>query len=113
MHARANNSGTDTTDANDNNNDTASSTKVNVKEGPCLGACQYGPCIGIEHDEYNGCVALEGMTEEEFSNTVFLNIVTEEDADRVWSCVTNAVQLMAEADADDSADDDDDDAGET
>jgi len=113
MYARANNSGTDTTDANDNDNDTASSTKVNVKEGPCLGACQYGPCIGIEHDEYNGCVALEGMTEEEFSNTVFLNIVTEEDADRVWSCVTNAVQLMAEADADDSADDDDDDAGET
>ena len=51
------------------------------------------------------------------SNSQINSIVTEEDADRVWSCVTNAVQLMAEADADDSADDDDDDddddAGET
>lgn len=75
MYARANNGGKDTTDANDNDNDTASSTKVNVKEGPCLGACQYGPCIGIEHDEYNGCVALEGMTEEEFSNTVYVVVI--------------------------------------
>ena len=75
MYARANSGGKDTTDANDNDNDTASSTKVNVKEGPCLGACQYGPCIGIEHDEYNGCVALEGMTEEEFSNTVYVVVI--------------------------------------
>jgi hypothetical protein len=28
------------------------------------------------------------------------SIVTEEDADRVWSCVENAVQLMAEAEED-------------
>ena len=28
------------------------------------------------------------------------SIVTEEDADRVWSCVENAVQVMAEAEED-------------
>ena len=29
------------------------------------------------------------------------SIVTEEDADRVWSCVENAVQMMVEAEDDD------------
>ncbi len=31
-----------------------------------------------------------------FSILIF-SIVTEEDADRVWSCVENAVRVMAEA----------------
>jgi hypothetical protein len=29
------------------------------------------------------------------------SIVTEEDADRVWSCVENAVKMMVEAEDDD------------
>lgn len=41
---------------------------VEVEEGPCLGSCKFAPCVGIEHEEFNGNVALEGMTEEEFSN---------------------------------------------
>jgi hypothetical protein len=75
----------------------ATSTRVQVEEAPCLGSCKNAPCIGVEHDDYVGCVALEGMTADEFGAKAFHNIVTEEDADRVWSCVENAVQIMAEA----------------
>ncbi|CAJ1950616.1 unnamed protein product [Cylindrotheca closterium] len=69
---------------------------VTVEEGPCMGACQYGPCIAIQHDDFEGSVSLEGMTDTEFSDRVFQEIVTEEDADRVWRSVESAVQLMAE-----------------
>ncbi|KAL3940684.1 MAG: hypothetical protein SGBAC_004828 [Bacillariaceae sp.] len=69
---------------------------VSVEEGPCMGACQYGPCVSIQHDDFEGSVSLEGMTDTEFSDRVFQNILTEEDADRVWSSVENGVQLMAE-----------------
>ena len=69
---------------------------VNVEEGPCMGACQFGPCVSIEHAEFDGSVALEGMTDTEFSDRVFQNIFTEEDADRIWESVENAVQIMAE-----------------
>lgn len=69
---------------------------VNVEESPCMGACQYGPCVSIQHDDFVGSVALEGMTETEFADRTFQNILTEEDADRVWESVENAVQVMAE-----------------
>jgi hypothetical protein len=44
----------------------ALSTNVQVDEGPCLGSCTKAPCVGIEHDDFIGCVALEGMTDDEF-----------------------------------------------
>lgn len=78
----------------------ATDSRVTVEEGPCVGSCRMGPCVAIEHDDFFGTVALEGMTSEEFSSDAFLNIVTEEDADRVWSCVENAVKLMVEAEED-------------
>lgn len=43
---------------------------VRVEEGPCLGACKLAPCVAIEHDDFVGNVALEGMTESEFSDRV-------------------------------------------
>jgi len=86
----------------------SSKSKVQIEEGPCVGSCQDGPCIAIEHEDFFGFVSLEGMTDNEFSKKAFLNIVTEEDADRVWSSVENAVKMMAEA-ADDDDDDDDED----
>jgi len=69
---------------------------VRVEEGPCVGSCKNAPCVAIEHDDFIGNVSLEGMTESEFSDRVFHNIISEEDADRVWSCVENAIQVMAE-----------------
>lgn len=75
----------------------ASASQVQVEEGPCMGSCKKAPCVSIEHEDFFGSVALEGMTADEFSSDAFLNIVTEDDADRVWSCVENAVKLMAEA----------------
>jgi NADH:ubiquinone oxidoreductase subunit E len=43
---------------------------VRVEEGPCLGGCKFAPCVAIEHDDFIGNVALEGMTESEFSDRV-------------------------------------------
>lgn len=40
--------------------------QVKVEEGPCLGSCKYAPCVAVEHDDYEGTVALEGMTLSEF-----------------------------------------------
>mmetsp|Transcript_59177 Transcript_59177/g.144657 ORF Transcript_59177/g.144657 Transcript_59177/m.144657 type:complete len:786 (+) Transcript_59177:280-2637(+) len=71
-------------------------TAVQVEEGPCLGSCALGPCVGIEHEDFYGFVSLEGMTDDEFGSKAFHNVVTEEDADRVWSCVEDAVKVMAE-----------------
>lgn len=79
------------------------SSRVRVEEGTCIGSCKRAPCVAVEHDDYFGTVALDGMTSEEFSSDAFLNIVTEEDADRVWSCVENAVKLMAEAEEDEDS----------
>jgi hypothetical protein len=39
---------------------------ASVEECPCLGSCSYAPCVAIEHDDFEGPVALEGMTESEF-----------------------------------------------
>ena len=36
-----------------------------------------------------------------FISVNIISIVTEEDADRVWSCVENAVKIMAAAEEDD------------
>jgi len=69
---------------------------VRLKEGPCLGSCRSAPCVAIEHDDFVGTVSLEGMTESEFSERVFHKVITEEDADRVWEAVENAIHIIAE-----------------
>jgi NADH:ubiquinone oxidoreductase subunit E len=43
--------------------------QVKVEEGPCLGSCKLAPCVAIEHEDYEGTVALEGMTQSEFDSS--------------------------------------------
>jgi hypothetical protein len=45
-------------------------TAVQLEEGPCLGACKKGPCVAIQHDDFEGNVGLEGMTDDELSERV-------------------------------------------
>lgn len=44
---------------------------VQIEEGTCMGRCKFGPCIGIEHEDYDGFVGLEGMEPHEMSYRVF------------------------------------------
>ena len=44
---------------------------VEVSEGSCMGRCKFGPCVGVEHEEYDGRVGLEGMTDQEFHYRTF------------------------------------------
>ena len=76
----------------------ASDTAVTVEETSCLGRCKFAPCVAIEHEDYEGTVSLEGMTQQEFSDRVFQKIVDENDADRVWSSVVNAIEIMTQED---------------
>lgn len=46
----------------------ASSSRVQVEEGPCIGSCKKAPCVAIEHEDFFGTVALEGMTADEFAS---------------------------------------------
>jgi NADH:ubiquinone oxidoreductase subunit E len=43
---------------------------VQLEESPCLGSCKQAPCVAIEHDDFVGTVALEGMSGNEFSDRV-------------------------------------------
>ena len=43
---------------------------IPVEEGPCMGACKKAPCVAVEHEDFVGSVALEGMTDGEFSDRV-------------------------------------------
>jgi hypothetical protein len=82
---------------------------VQVEESPCLGSCKKAPCVGIVHEDFDGSVALEGMSETEFDSRVFHHVVSEADADRVWSCVENAILVMAQEEDSDEGDDEDND----
>ena len=44
----------------------ASDSRVEVEEGPCIGSCKEAPCVTIQHEDFFGSVALEGMTANEF-----------------------------------------------
>lgn len=46
-------------------------SQVQIEESSCLGCCKVGPCVGIEHEDYYGTVALEGMKPNEFKDRVF------------------------------------------
>jgi len=46
-------------------------TRVKIEEGTCMGRCKFGPCIGVEHEDYEGFVGLEGMEPPELSHRVF------------------------------------------
>ena len=40
---------------------------IKIEESNCLGQCKKGPCVSVEHDDYEGAVALEGMKPMEFN----------------------------------------------
>jgi len=75
--------------------------EIAVEETSCLGSCKKAPCVAIEHEEYEGTVALEGMNSFEFSDRVFHRVIDEADVDRVWDCVENAVRIMSEGERED------------
>ena len=43
---------------------------VQLEEAPCLGSCKKSPCVAIQHEDYDGNVALEGMNGNEFTERV-------------------------------------------
>lgn len=57
--------------------------------------------MAIMHDDFDGYVSLEGMTDAEFGDRRFHKIKYEEDMDRVWESVESAVQVMMEGDDED------------
>jgi len=67
-----------------------------IEDSGCQGNCRMGPCVSILHEEYDGNIGLEGMTKNEQLQRVFMNVMTSEDAGRVWSCVENAMTQMTE-----------------
>lgn len=69
-----------------------------IEDGGCQGGrnCKMGPCVAVMHEDFEGNVALEGMRSTEFRESVFHNVLTGEDAARVWSCMENAVSLMTD-----------------
>ena len=69
--------------------------EISVEETACLGACKKAPCVGVEHEDFEGTVALDGMDSFEFSDRVFHKVIDQGDAERVWTCVENAVAFMA------------------
>lgn len=70
--------------------------QVQLEESPCLGACKMGPCVAVEHDDYVGPVGLIGMTESEIDDSVFYNVVTSDDADRVWTSIEYSIYTLME-----------------
>jgi len=88
-----------------NRRELASAQHVNIEESTCLGSCQLAPCVGVKHEDYTGTVALEGMTDNEFEKRVFHSVITDDDVDRVWGCVENAIRIMTneESDEEDAA----------
>jgi hypothetical protein len=50
----------------------ASGSRVQVEEGPCIGSCKKAPCVSIEHEDFFGSVALEGMTVDEFASDTYV-----------------------------------------
>ena len=44
---------------------------IEINEAPWMGCCKFGPCIGVEHEDYEGYVGLEGMESNEITPRIF------------------------------------------
>eukprot|EP00978_Attheya_sp_CCMP212_P046832 scaffold414077_cov37-Attheya_sp.AAC.2 len=97
-----------TVGALDMRRESANAAGLIVEESTCLGACKFAPCVSVQHEDYVGNVGLEGMTEAELNETV---VITEDDIDRVWGCVENAIRTMADEEDDSDEDDQDESTG--
>jgi hypothetical protein len=69
-----------------------------IEDGSCQGGmnCKLGPCVAVMHEDFIGSVALKGMGQREFNERVFHGVATDEDVERVWSCVANAINIMTD-----------------
>lgn len=45
---------------------------VQLEESPCLGNCKMSPCVAIQHEDFEGNVALDGMTGNEFTERLYV-----------------------------------------
>lgn len=82
----------------------ANAANVQVEESSCLGSCKLAPCVAVEHEDFVGSVGIEGMTTAEFNARVFHRIITEDDIDRVWQSVENAIRIMSDGEGDEEED---------
>ena len=54
------------------------------------------PCVAIEHEEYDGTVALMGMDPSEFQLRAFHQVVDQHDAQRIWDLLLRSIKIMAQ-----------------
>ena len=84
---------------------------IPIEETSCLGSCAMAPCVAIEHEDYDGTVALSGMYPSEFRLRTFHNVIQEQDVQRIWEILLQSIQTMAatnETEDDDTIYDSDD-----
>ena len=84
---------------------------IPIEETSCLGSCAMAPCVAIEHEDYDGTVALSGMHPSEFRLRTFHNVIQEQDVQRIWEILLQSIQTMAatnETEDDDTIYDSDD-----
>lgn len=68
---------------------------IPIEETSCLGSCAMAPCVAIEHEDYDGTVALYGMSPSEFQLRTFHNVIHDNDAQRIWDILIASIRTMA------------------
>jgi hypothetical protein len=71
---------------------------IPIEETSCLGSCAMAPCVAIEHEDYDGTVALYGMNPSEFQLRTFHQVQHDSDAQRIWEILISSIQTMAATD---------------
>ena len=82
---------------------------IPIEETSCLGSCSMAPCVAIEHEEYDGTVALMGMDPSEFQLRAFHQVVDQQDAQRIWDILLQSIKIMAQESHETDFNEDDDD----
>ena len=90
----------------------SANVEVEVEESGCVGSCKKAPVVAVTHEDFMGYVGLNGMRPAEFADNRFHKVATEEDLDRVWDCVENAVHEMVLDAANADCDNDDEEEKE-
>ena len=65
-----------------------------------MGWCKRGPCVSVEHEEYEGRIGLEGMRDSEGAQRMFFGIFGEDEVERVGDAVKGGIRQMMESDED-------------
>ncbi|GMI20856.1 hypothetical protein TrCOL_g13633 [Triparma columacea] len=75
--------------------DRLADTGVEIEEVGCLGWCKRAPCVSVEHEEYEGRIGLEGMTDSEGAQKMFFGVV-EGEGGRIEEAVRGGIRQMME-----------------